>query len=261
MKVRTAVLGAVSALALSAVSATGAFATDFSGNVSGDYANLNGGGANANIWGVSGSGVFDVASDWNIGLDAGYHNLNGSGANINTWNISGNAFYHAPQGRVGVVVGYSSSDGGGANFNLTNYGAGGDWFAGKMWTLSAKAGAFNGSFGSNGYYVGGGVTAYAMPDLAFSATYDYAHLSHFGAHEGDWTLQGEWLVSESTPVSVYGGYQGTDIRSGMGNVSFNTWFVGLRWYCNGDGSTTLVDRQRNGTLGWSGSFSPLFARF
>ncbi|MBI3678352.1 MAG: hypothetical protein HY243_17210 [Proteobacteria bacterium] len=259
MKVRTAVLGAVSALALSAVSATGALATDFSGNVSGDYANLNTGGFNANMWGATGSGVFDVDSDWNVGLDAAYHNLNASGVSVNSWTIDGNAFYHAAQGRAGVVVGYNSSDTGGfGNFHVTNYGVAGDWFAGKMWTLSAKAGAFNGSFSLKGYYVGAAATAYVMPDLGLSVAYDYTHFNH-GLNENDWTLQGEWLVSEATPISVYGGYQGTTIH-GFGSTSFNTWFVGLRWYCNGDGSTTLVDRQRNGTLGWSGSFSPLITK-
>jgi hypothetical protein len=261
MKVRTAILGAVSALALSAVSATAALAMDnFSGTVTGTYANLNGGGANANIWGISGSGAFDIDSDWAIGLDAGYQNLNGSGANVNNWNISGNAFYRAPQGRVGAVIGYQSTDGGGASFHLTNYGVGGDWFAGKMWTLSAKGGAFDGSFSISGYYLGAGATAYLMPDLALSATYDYAHLDHGFGHEGDWTAQAEWLVSESTPISVYGGYQSSNLHV-FGTQSFDTWFIGVRWHCNGDSSMTLVDRQRNSTLGWTGSFSPLLAKF
>ncbi|MBI3678353.1 MAG: hypothetical protein HY243_17215 [Proteobacteria bacterium] len=256
MKVRTAILGAVSALALSAVPA---LASNFSGTLSGDYANVSGLGSSANIWGVSGSGVFDVASNWAIGLDAGYHNFNGSGFNTNLWNVSGNAFYRAANGRIGAVLGYDSTDNGiFGSFHTTNYGGGGEWFASNMFTLAAKGGGFSGGFGLNGYYAGGAVTVYAMPDLGFSASYDYTSFGH-GLHEDDWSVQGEWLVSEATPISVYGGYQGSTINL-FGSTTANTWFVGLRLYTNGDGSMTLVDRQRNGTLGWTGSFSPLLGK-
>jgi hypothetical protein len=258
MKVRTAILGAVSALALSAVPA---LASDFSGTLSGDYANISGSGSSANSWGVSGSGVFNVASDWAVGLDAGYHNFDGGGSNANVWNVDGNLFYRCPNGRIGATVGYLANDNWffGTNFHATNYGVAGEWWASKMFTVGVKGGGYNASFSFSGAYFGAAATFYAMPDLAFTGSYDYTSVNHGFGHESDWTIEGEWLVSESTPISIYGGYEGTSISTFSSNP--NVWFVGVRLYTNGDGSSTLVDRQRNGTPGWLTSFSPLVTKF
>lgn len=257
MKVRTAILGAASAVAMIAVSASAALAGNFSGTLTGDYAHIDGSGSDANLWGVSGAGVFNLDGPWNIGLHVDYSNLDGSGFNTDTWSFGGNTFYRGDNGRLGVAVGYSSSDTGFGTFHVTNYGVGGEWWANKMWTFAAKGGGFSGSGSLDGYYLGGQVIGYVCPNVGISGTVDYAHLSG-GLSETDYGVKAEWLVSESTPISVWGGYTGTDFNGFGSTGTVNTWTIGLTFYTNGDSAaTSLVDRQRSGTLGWAGNFSPL----
>ena len=56
-------------------------------------------------------------------------------------------------------------------------------------------------------------------------------------------------------MSVYGGYQHVDAGFLGGNEDI--FFVGAKLYLNGSGGGTLVDRQRNGSLGYIGK-STLF---
>lgn len=87
----------------------------------------------------------------------------------------------------------------------------------------------------------------------FRGSYNYLHVIHIG-NENDWSIQGEWLVSEQTPVSIFAGYENSDF-SGTGHV--NTWFIGVKLYTNPNGPAPLVDRQRNGAATWGTQFAPL----
>jgi len=82
----------------------------------------------------------------------------------------------------------------------------------------------------------------------------------FGAHsfqhftnENAWTAQMEWLVSDSRPVSVYGGYERSTF-SGARGLAANIFFIGLHWYCNPAGTSTLESRQRTGVGTWGTQF-------
>jgi hypothetical protein len=254
LSLRTNLFGAACALALVSFSAP-AFA-DFSGVLSGDYGNVdfNHGGGSVDDYGVSGGGMFGLAPNWAAQIDGGYHHLSGSGSDANEWNAGGAAFWRANAGRIGAVIGYNDVTGGGANANATNYGLFGDWYAGRSITVGAKGGYFNASHGEDGEYAGVAVTGYVMPDFSLSGYYDYSHFKGFTT-ENDYTAEGEWLISERTPFSIYGGYTRSDF-SGTGGVAANTWFVGIRFYCDPVQGATLVDRQRNGAEIYGTTFGP-----
>jgi hypothetical protein len=66
-------------------------------------------------------------------------------------------------------------------------------------------------------------------------------------------METEYLFSERLPVSIFAGYTLAS-PSGVGSTDVNLFFVGLKIYADERTSRTLVDRQRNGTLGWLSSF-------
>jgi hypothetical protein len=258
VKLRATILASAGALALAAFTvgaAQAAAPADFAGVLSADYGHLdaNNGGGSGNSWGINGSGEFGLGGSGFAGeIDGGYRNLSGGGLHANDWSIDGSVFWHMTHGRLGAVVGYNSVDvSGGGTGHLTNYGGFGEWFAGSNVNLGLKAGGFTGSNHTDGDYLGAAATFYAMPDLAITGAYDYTHVQHFG-NENDWTIKGEWLVSEKTPVSLFAGYTNSHITGGD---SANIWFIGVKLYTNGDGSSTLVDRQRNGAATWGTSFT------
>jgi len=231
---------------------------DFSGTLTGSYANADVSGVTADLFGGDASGAVRFGEHWNMEANAGYRHVTAPGLHANDWQFGGGFFWKDGKGRIGPVAGYESVDTNIGSDHVSFEGAGGDWFLADDATISTKGGGFNGSGGLSGYYVGGGFTAYWQRDVAFSGTVDYAHAAGTGA-ETDYTMQGEWLVSERVPFSVYGGYTYADITSLGGHT--NVWFLGVRFYTNGDGSHTLVDRQRNGPLGWSGAFAPILLSY
>jgi hypothetical protein len=228
--------------------------TDFAGSLSADYSNLSAssGGGSINSWGASGSGMFGLGSAFAAQIDAGYHTLDvGGGGNVNDWNIDGSVFWRASAGRIGAVIGYNSIDTGGGSGHVTNYGGFGEWYGGSAFTLGLKGGAFTGSGSGGSDYLGAAATFYAMPDLGFTGGYDYDSFGHGGGNANTWSIRGEWLISERTPISVYGSYANTSV-SGVG-PSINTWSVGIKFYTDPDGPAPLVDRQRNGAETWGTS--------
>jgi hypothetical protein len=165
------------------------------------------------------------------------------------WNIGGHLFWAPRQdGRIGATVQYEKLDGGGANTHLTQYGAFGEYYFSNMLTLGLNGGGWTGSSGtfgssSSGGYIGGGLTDYVMPNLALTGQINY--FSGSGAHLTNYSAMGEWLVSDSTPISIYGGYTYTDASGLSGHI--NQWTIGVKFYTNGNG-TTLVEKHRNGAL-------------
>ena len=258
MSLRSTILVSACATALG-VLAGPAFAdgmSDFSGVLSGGYANYSVGGESINSWGGDGSGMFGLGSNFAGQIDAGYHNLSASGASIDEWDVGGSVFWRASMGRIGAVVAYDSASGGGASGHITSYGGFGEWFAGSMFTLGLKGGAISGSGLSGSDYFGAAATFYAMPDLGFTGGYDYDKIGGGGGVTANtWSITGEWLVSEHTPVSVYAGYASTDISSG--GPTINTWSIGLKIYTDPEGPAPLVERQRAGAEQWGNTTGPI----
>jgi len=120
---------------------------------------------------------------------------------------------------------------------------GGDWGIEPDGTYHNTSGS-----GSSGGYVGGQGSWYVTPDIALSGDVDYIDVAGNATSE---TIKAEWLFASSLPLSLYGGYQHVDSVG-----SANVWFIGLKFY-GGDGGATLVDHQREGSLGYIGE-SPFF---
>lgn len=227
--------------------------------LSADYANFDAKNAgNANSYGVSAAATVPLnLYQSHAELDGGYHHLSGNGSNRDQWNTAGSLYWAPGAGRLGATVGYQQFGNGGVG-DVTNYGGFAEWWANNHLTLAAKAGGFSGNRVSDGYYAGGAATGYLQPNFALKAAVDYTHVNHL-TKETDYTASGEWLVSEEVPVSVYAGYTHATYSNGAGHM--NVVFAGLRFYTDGSGATTLVDRQRSGTLGWDASFSPTAFRY
>ncbi|MGD0143821.1 MAG: hypothetical protein ABSC92_11735 [Rhizomicrobium sp.] len=226
----------------------------FSGTLQGDYSNISagGGGSNVNVWSGQGSGAFDLGwSGLKIQGDGGYTNYSVSGESINDWNIDGALIWQGMQGRLGATVGYNDLSVSGTSLHDTNYGGFGEWYAGHMFTVGVKGGGENISAGGTSLdadYVGGEAVFYVTPDVALNGDIDYLSISKISANVTSYGAMAEWLVSESTPISVYGGYTYSQLSSGGEHAS--TWTIGVKWYCNGNGASTLVDRQRSGNASW-----------
>jgi hypothetical protein len=254
VRLSTKLLGAACAIALGALIPASASA-DVAGTLSGSYANGSGGIAGASgsgdLWGIDGALAGTFNNNWGVEGDATYHDATGGGGNL--WSFGGNLFWQGMDTRINANVTYHDLDGG---LNFTNYGVGAEWFAGNSFTLAARGGALAGDNTSGGY-VGGHATWYFTPDLNLNGGVDYTDLGHSANFTSE-DIGLEWLFSHSFPVSVYGGYQHVDFPSAIGGShgAGNIWFVGIRLYADGTRGD-LVDRQRGGTLGYTGQ-SPFF---
>jgi len=266
MSLRATILGTVCVVAAAAFAASPALA-DFNGTLQGDYSNLssNQGGGSANVWGGQGTGEFGLGmGGLSAQVDTGYHDAtaSGGGGSLNDWNIDGDLFWLGSMGRIGAAVGYQDLSGDGVSGHLTNYGGFAEWYAGHWLTIGVKGGGLDASAGfgggsgsSSGSYIGGEALVYPMHDFALSGTIDYFSISS-GGNLTNYGVNAEWLVSETMPVSVYGGYTRTEISDGGGGL--NTWMIGVKLYLNGNGATTLEDRQRSGTVGWAAQVPQIF---
>jgi hypothetical protein len=226
-----------------------------------DYADFSpSSGSDGNQWGLSGSGLFALGDNFGLNLDVGYHNVSGTGPSLDNVAASGTLLLQQPDGRIGLTLGFQSNSQGSYSSNTYNYGLVGDYFVSPEITLSGKGGGFSSDPGSDGYYLGGALTGYANPDLAINGAIDYTRFTKFGgSNETDFTIKGEWLVSESTPVLVFGGYTYSALSPGSFNVG--TVFVGIKLYTSRVGAVTLTAQQRNGPVGWSSAFAPLSLKF
>jgi hypothetical protein len=222
----------------------------------------------ANDWTFFGAAAIDtdVLHNMSVQGDLGYQSITNRIEHDGGFHVTSVAgeispFWKMDWGRLGAVAGFNREDYYGAeSFNTEHYGVYGEWYVLPELTLSAKGGGYNvdyyGEHESSGY-VGGRATWYAMPDLALNGNIDYTDLTH-GSSETDYGITAEWLVSETTPISIYGGWEGSSIHNYIDDVSptGNTWLVGVKWYTNTNGATTLVDRQRSGSTMWNTSFDP-----
>src|ERR1700743_1703684 len=222
--------------AILCLAASPAAATSFAGNLSGSYANFSNGGGDA--WSVDGAAAATLDGGWGGEATAGYHHLSvGGWADLG--NVGGSLFWGDADVRIAANVNYLDL----SLFHLTTYGAGGEWYALPELTVSARGGGASGQFGIDGGYVGGDVKWYPMPDLSLNAGVDYINLSGFD-HVTSEDIRAEWLVSETTPISVYGGYGHAESSGGSQDI----FFIGIKIYTNDDGAKSLVERQRGGNL-------------
>lgn len=176
---------------------------------------------------------------------AGYHRTDFAGTATTTWTAGGSLIWTVPAWRFGPAAGFQSNSTGGFDTQTWNYGGYAEWFVSPAVNLFAKGGGFSSNGGaSDGFYFGGSGKYYATPDFALNAGFDYTRFTSFGgSNEEDYTVGGEYLFSETTPIALFGGYTYSQFS---GSFHTNRVFVGLRFYVNGQGVSTLVNRQRTG---------------
>jgi|SRR5579872_2289403 len=225
------------------------------GTVSGDYAyttfsNTVGG---SNSYGGNLAGVTPFGGDWSGQLSGGYHTsdfYHGS-VHLDDWTVAGTVSWDKPWGRLGLNVGYDGLSGNGAHIDVTNYGVYGLFYPNAQWTLGVRGGGVTTSASSPGFgasqsggYVGGEVLAYAMPNLEIRGDVAYATVS--SVNQTNAGLRAEWLVSQTTPISVWAGYEYTSLTLGrFGTATGNGVSVGLKYYFGGM-PASLADRRRSG---------------
>jgi len=202
----------------------------------------------------------------------------GGGSRI-VWNLGGSFFLAFTQSRWGININYETVTDFGA---MTNGGIFVEWYLANF-TIAGKGGWLWGNGtpnGGRGNYLGAQAGGYFVPNLWIGGSVAWSDLITgstqvgggiiippcFGptcgrrdATETNYTLDAEFLVSESFPLSIFGGYTFTDLKLSE-NVSnpplasgadsnANTFFIGVRYYLGGMGS--LMDMHRNGNLrGW-----------
>ena len=207
-------------------------------------------GAKGDQWGVAGSGLFPIYDKLGIDLNAGYHRVttSGPGPGLNNWTAGASLVWQEPDWRFGPSFGFQSNSVGFLSTQTYNYGPYVDWFALPYLTLSTKGGGFSSTPVLGGFYFSGGIKLYATPNFVYNSAIDYTRFTSFASSsETDFTISAEYLFSERTPISFFGGF--TRNQFSPGNFRVNTVSFGLKLYLNGDGAATLVDRQRTGTLG------------
>lgn len=209
------------------------------------------------VKGIAGEGEFALGAGVHVQGNAGYNYVTLPGTHISNWNIGGSGYWRGEMGRAGALVNYTDihlSVLGSAH--TTNFGGFGEYFANDYFTFGVKGGGFSGDV--DGGYAGIQVTGYVFSDFAVSGGINYAHVNRIGA-ETDLSVQGEYLLSEEIPFSVFSSYTYSDISDGGGRMS--TFQVGIRFYFNTDGFSSLTERQRSGTVGSIGTFSPASLTF
>jgi hypothetical protein len=225
------------------------------------YIDLNHGGS-ANSFGGDAGGIVPFGGGFSGQIQGGYHAIdaNHGGGTLNAYNIGGDAAWSSDMGRIGLNVAYAGDSTHGVNAGVTNYGVFGEYYFNDQFTAglrgggatlsgSGALGGLSGSGSTTGGYVGGEVVGYLMPDLDLQG-----HVQYVGFKQGNQTsagVLGEWLFSESLPISGWVGYDYADLSGGGAHLTSNTVSVGVNFYIGGDGS--LLQRRRSGVDGWGPS--------
>ncbi len=249
-----------SSWAVALVAASPALAQDWNASIDGDYihANANNGGGTADGYDINGAA--DIPFSWSpIGVELllGYHSLDGA----HDFNGGGNFIWNGMNLRLAATVTETDVHIGGTGISEWELGGGADWYANSWLTLSGQGGGIAGKL--SGGYVGGTAKGYVMPDLSLAGFVNYTGVSLFGANlnETDFGVKGEWMISDTFPLSINGGYFHSNIDTPGPSVDVDTFFVGAKFYLNGGGAMPLVERNRTGTLDTIGAIHPLIFSF
>lgn len=210
----------------------------------------------------SGAVVFNIEGNYYAQADFAFasHSPDNTGPvsiSLDTWTAGGTFFWRDPSvGMLGVDVGYQSVDVGlsGDGFRV---GARGEYYFSDRLTFGAAAGWEQVDFKSiatvDGWYANAQVKYYWNDKTSLSLNGNYftadVNSTPFSADQWSVGLEGEYLVSRETPVSVYGGVRYGDFNFDPGSTSATQWtaYVGLKFRFGNDGGA-LVDQDRNGAV-------------
>jgi hypothetical protein len=251
-------LVATTALVLSATPFAPAMAAapmGFAGALSGAYGSSSCDGCDStDAWSIGGSGAFGLGMrDFGAQLDASYNSV----SDVDVFGIGGSLFWAPVMGRAGATIFWATADESGVNVDGLTYGVFGEYYAGNAITIAAKGGglslsadAYGFSDTESGGYIGGALTGYVIPNLAIQGDITFSSVADL-----DTTTYGigaEFLVSDMVPIAIFGGYSRSNVEVFGFDADVDTWMIGLRFYAGAAGPT-LVDKHRNGTLGWAGA--------
>ena len=242
-------LASTCALACAAV-AVPALADGIAATGQGTYGNI----AGHTTWTADGS--VNLPLDWYSGLSVEGNVGDRGFSSIHVFDAGGSVIWTDPDFRLAGSVLYNDLTSGGSSIDATQFGAGAEWYFNPWLTASARGGAIAGKV--HGGYFGGTVKWYVMPDLAVDGFIDYTDLAHKApgavlVNETNYGAHVEWLPMEDIPVTVGANY--TRVHLAPGSTDTDTWFLAIKFYFNDSPATTLVDRQRTGTLD---TISPTF---
>jgi hypothetical protein len=214
----------------------------------------------ADTWILGGSGAFGFGPQFGAQVDVSYNSVSVDDEDADGFGLGGSVFWAPAMGRAGVSLQWGSASEGPVDVDTLVYGIFGEYYAGDFFTLAGKAGLFNvevdvegfDSDSEDGYYLGGAVTGYAMPNLAIQGDILFASADDLDLDGTTFGIGAEFLVSEMVPIAIFGGYSWSNVEVGGFDVDSDTWMIGARFYFGAAGPT-LVDKHRNGTLGWAGA--------
>jgi len=212
----------------------------------------------------SGAVVYNLEGDWFAQANFAFasHSPDTDPLPINftldTWNAGGTIFWRDPSvGMLGVDVAYQSADAGisGDGFRA---GLRGEWYPNDRWTVSAAFGWETADFNLidiDGIYANAAVKYYFSDrfSLALNANYFDAETDLIPIEPNQWSvgLEGEYLASRETPLSIYGGvrYGEFDLDVGGGAPEPSQWtaYVGLKFRFGNEGAP-LVVQDREGAV-------------
>jgi hypothetical protein len=266
IKARTLVLavGTLLASALPFAAANAAAPAGVAGTLSGSYGQIDCEGCeNGDAWNVGGQLAFGFGGAFGAQLDGSYTSLD----ETDLFGFAGSLFWAPAFGRAGVNVSWQTTDFDVSSITIDvnglTYGAFGEFYLGQFLTIGAKAGGMNVDFddgvvsdSQSGSYIGAALTGYITPNFALQGDAMFSGVSDFlgTAEDFDNTTFGisaEFLVSQMVPISIFGGFTFGNIEFAGGELDTDKWIVGARFYF-GNAGPALVDRHRNGTLGWIG---------
>lgn len=226
--------------------------TNFAGTATGQYLYLDVGGQGVSIKGIAGEGKFGLGAGIHVQAQASYNYATLPGTHLTNWSIGGAPYWESEMGRLGAVANYYKAQFLGLSGHTTTFGGFGEYFANPYFTFGLKGGGYAGDV--SGSYAGAQVTGYVFPDFAVTGAFSYIRVNRL-ASQTNLSLQGEYLLSEDLPIAVFAGYVYGDVSNGGGTT--HKGLIGVRLYLNSDGYSTLVDRQRHGTVGTIGHFGPV----
>lgn len=252
---RKSTLAVISAATLclgSAAPADEEVEANFAGTITGQFLYLDVQGFGVSIKGLGGEAKFGLGAGLHVQAQASYNYATLPGNHITNWSIGGAPYWESEMGRVGVVANHYQAHYFGFTGSSTTFGGFAEYYANPYFTFGVKGGGYTGDL--DGSYAGAQVVGYVFPDFALTGAFTYIRANRLGS-QTDLSVQGEYLLSQDVPVSVFVGYSYGDVSNGGGRN--HKAMVGVRVYLNSDGYTALVDRQRHGTVGAIGRFGPV----
>jgi hypothetical protein len=164
-------------------------------------------GSSIDFWGVGGH-LFKRNDTWLVGGYAGIGNVDaGSGSDTDEWTVAAEAQYYMAQTTLTGALSYSEADD--ANLDTTAIDLGVRHFVNDNFAIDANI-------------------AFASLEMSGSDT----DATSFG-------VGGEYQLA-SVPVSIFGGYQHTEVDDA--NLDVDSFGIGIRYNWGG----TLFDRDRHG---------------